>query len=172
MSGCVSVANKHDTERVRGNFKGGKREEDSKAPVDHGLAHGGGDGHGGGVVQAEDALDNAQLGARRIHATERAPVVGDQAGTQHVATTVDRTRLESTSWRETKVNNEVECRQAQESEPYHEGHLQQRRQFVLLADGGAGMHLPSAQTKSGGKSQAKGLVREACGRGVPSRLGL
>merc|ERR1719502_38768 len=46
------------------------------------------------VLQLEHGLDNADLCCGGVHAAERCPVVGDDTGANHVATSVDSSRGE------------------------------------------------------------------------------
>mmetsp|Transcript_16423 Transcript_16423/g.38976 ORF Transcript_16423/g.38976 Transcript_16423/m.38976 type:complete len:225 (+) Transcript_16423:54-728(+) len=68
--------------------------------------------HDGGrpcVSELENALNDRQLCRCRVLAAEGRPVVGEEAGADHVASAVDG--------------------------PRHEGHLQQRRELVEVLDG-------------------------------------
>lgn len=100
-------------------------------PVDQRVPHAGGDGGGlRRVTESEHALDDRQLRAGRVQAAERAPVVDHHPRCDDLAAPVHRARLNRKSV--TKITMRLVPSSSRDGGTHHQGHLQQRRQLVLI----------------------------------------
>lgn len=91
------------------------------------------DAHGLLVLELEDALDDLELCACRVHAAERSPVVDGNAAANNLATSVDGSSLERSGIRDGGLHPKQRT--------YHEGNLQERGKLVLILNGCSGVDL-------------------------------